>query len=633
VGKNACYRDGYNRWVKVMIKISNLNKSFGDRILFDNLNLNINAKEKIGLVGRNGHGKTSLFKMILNKMDYDSGSISMPKNYRLGYLEQHINFTCQNILEEVCMALPQSQKDEQWKAEKILFGLGFSKNDISKNPSDFSGGYKIRINLAKVLLSNADMLMLDEPNNYLDIVAIRWLSGFLRSWQGELMLITHDRNFMDTVITHCVAIHRTKARKVEGTTCKLYEQITKEEEIYEKTRLNIEKKKKQTELFIKRFRAKARLAGMVQSRIKSLEKQENLDELSKIDNLDFSFSGLDFHASKMLSVYNLSFGYTKDCNLIQKLNFDVLKRDRICVIGKNGKGKSTLLKLLAERLTPSDGSIKKHPDLKTAYFVQSDSANLNPNKTVYEEIVGSNSDSLLQKARNIAGAVMFSGDDALKKIEVLSGGEKSRVLLGKILANPCHLLLLDEPTNHLDIESCKSLVEAINEFPCSVIMVTHNEGILHTIATKLIVFDRDEISIFDGTYRDFLDTKGWEDESDILERKTSAQIVLKKDRNNIKKVRAKIIQDRSKVLRPLEEKVKTIEKDIFDLEKELSLNTQQLIIASRERNIAFLSESFKLNKILKNKIETLYKELDLNTKNLEQESKYFTQLIDKLQDG
>jgi ATP-binding cassette subfamily F protein 3 len=545
-----------------MIKITNLNKSFGSRILFDDLNLNISEKERVGLIGRNGHGKTTLFKMILNKMDYDSGSISMPKNYKLGYLEQHINFTKNTAVDEACLALPENEKDEKWKAEKILSGLGFSSSDMLKNPMDFSGGYKIRINLAKVLLSNADMLMLDEPNNYLDIVAIRWLGSFLRSWKGELMLITHDRNFMDSVITHCAIIHRTKARKTEGNTQKLYDQIEKEEEIHEKTRLNVEKKKKQTELFISRFRAKARLAGMVQSRIKSLEKQENLEELTKIENLDFSFSGLDFHAAKMLGAQNLTFVYKNDKLLKNKLSFDVLKKDRICVIGKNGKGKSTLLKLIADRLTLNDGSIKKHPDLKTAYFVQSDSANLNPHKTVYEEILSIDNKCLPQRARNIAGSVMFSGDDALKKIEILSGGEKSRVLLGKILANPCHLLLLDEPTNHLDIESCESLIDAIDEFKGSVIMVTHNEEILHSIATKLIVFDRDQVSVFEGTYQDFLDKCGWEDEGTKLKNKTAQKTFKSKD--EIKKMRAEIIQEKSRILKPLEEKVKTTEKDILD---------------------------------------------------------------------
>jgi ATP-binding cassette subfamily F protein 3 len=611
-----------------MIKIAGLNKSFGSRVLFDNLNLNINAKERVGLIGRNGHGKTTLFKIILNKMDHDSGSISIPKNYKFAYLEQHINFIKNTAIGEVCLALPEDEKDETWKAEKILAGLGFSSSDMLKNPMDFSGGYKVRINLAKMLLSNADMLMLDEPNNYLDIVAIRWLSNFLRSWKGELMLITHDRNFMDSVITHCAIIHRTKARKIEGNTQKLYDQIEKEEEIYEKTRLNVEKKQKQTELFIRRFRAKARLAGMVQSRIKSLEKQENLAQLTQIENLDFSFSSLTFNAAKMLSAHNLTFGYQEDNPLINKLSFDILKKDRICVIGKNGKGKSTLLKLIADRLSPCDGVIKKHPDLKTAYFAQSDSANLNPQKTVYEEILATDNKCLPQRARNIAGSVMFSGDDALKKIEVLSGGEKSRVLLGKILASPCHLLLLDEPTNHLDIESCESLIDAIDEFQGSVIMVTHNEKILHSVATKLIIFDRDQVSVFDGTYQDFLDKRGWEGEGSKLKARISQKIPKNKD--EIKKVRAEIIQEKSRILKPLEEKMKIIETTISVKEKEFNSNNERLVIASVKGDTDFLSEGAKLNKVLKSEIENLYTELASSVDKLERETEHFQKLLKNL---
>ncbi|MDR3256060.1 MAG: ATP-binding cassette domain-containing protein [Endomicrobium sp.] len=616
-----------------MIKITDLSKSFGSKILFDNLNLSINAKERVGLIGRNGHGKTTLFKMILGKMDYDSGSIGMPKNYKLGYLEQHINFTKNTAVDEACIALPEDEKDEKWKSEKILSGLGFSESDMLKNPLEFSGGYKIRINLAKVLLSNANMLMLDEPNNYLDIVAIRWLSGFLRLWKGELMLITHDRNFMDTVITHCAAIHRTKARKIEGNTQKLYEQIDKEEEIYEKTRLNVEKKKKQTELFIRRFRAKASLAGMVQSRIKSLEKQGTLEALSEIENLDFSFSGLNFNAAKMLSVYNLTFGYIRNTPLISKLNFDILKKDRICVIGKNGKGKSTLLKLLADRLDPCDGSIKRHPDLKTAYFVQSDSANLNPQKTVYEEILSTDTKCLPQRARNIAGSVMFSGDDALKKIEILSGGEKSRVLLGKILANPCHLLLLDEPTNHLDIESCESLIDAINEFEGSVVMVTHNEEILHSIATKLIIFDRDEVSVFDGIYQDFLTKKGWDDEGSKLKSKTVQKMPDAKRKDEMKKMRAEIIQEKSRIIKPLKEKIKLLEQNIAEKEREFNFNNEKLVEASVKEDIAFLQEGPKLNKTLKSEIENFYTELAFAVDKIECESGYFEKLLKKIEDN
>jgi len=605
-----------------MIKIADLSKSFGSRILFDNLNLNINAKERVGLVGRNGHGKTTLFKIILGEAEYDSGSISIPKNYKIGYLQQHISFTKPAAIEEACLALPSAERDETWKAEKILSGLGFSSSDMLKNPLEFSGGYKIRINLAKVLLSDADMLMLDEPNNYLDIVAIRWLTGFLRSWKGELMLITHDRSFMDSVVTHCAAIHRTKARKTEGNTQKLYEQIEKEEEIYEKTRLNVEKKRKQTEIFIRRFRAKARLAGMVQSRIKCLEKQDDMQELTAIEDLDFSFSSLTFNAAKMMGVHNLEFGYTKDNILIDKLSFDVLKKDRICVIGKNGKGKSTLLKILSDRLSTIHGGIKKHPDLKISYFVQSDAANLTPNKTVFEEIINADNKCLPQRARNIAGNMMFSGDDALKKIEVLSGGEKSRVLLGKILVTPCHLLLLDEPTNHLDMESCEGLIDAINEFEGSVILVTHNEELLHNIADKLIVFDREKVSVFDGTYQEFLDARGWEDESGEIKNKSGRKDKIL-SREEIKKQRAQLIQEKSKVLKPLEEKISKTEKEISEKETLLSANTEKLIQASENLDIAFLAEGPKIDKQLRSELENLYEALANLTEEFENKTEHF----------
>lgn len=605
-----------------MIKITDLNKSFAGRTLFDNLNLSVNEKERIGIVGRNGCGKTTLFKILLGKTEYDSGSVSIPKNYKIGYLEQHINFTESTAVREACLALTENEKDERWKAEKILSGLGFSAADMLKNPMEFSGGYKIRINLAKILLSDADMLMLDEPNNYLDIVAIRWLTGFLRAWKGELLLITHDRKFMDGVITHCTAIHRAKARKVEGGTQKLYEQINKEEEIYEKTRLNQEKKRKQTEIFIRRFRAKARLAGMVQSRIKCLEKQEIMQELTEMESLDFSFSSVTFNAAKMLGVHNLGFGYNAGNMLMRKLSFDVLKNDRICVIGKNGKGKSTLLKLLSGRLAPAEGGIKKHPELKIAYFVQSDSANLVLQRTVFDEIMNTDSQCLAQKARNIAGAMMFSGDEAMKKIEVLSGGEKSRVLLGKILVKPCHLLLLDEPTNHLDMESCESLIEAVNGFEGSVIMVTHNEELLHNVARRLIVFDRGKVSVFEGTYRDFLNAKGWEDEGDGLKSKNAG-----KDkacgRREIKKQRALLIQEKAKVLNPLQERVLFLEKEISLKEKEQSLNTEKLIEASLRKDIGFLAEGPKTDKRLRMELDKLYEELADVTEEFEKQTLYF----------
>ncbi|MCK9582610.1 MAG: ATP-binding cassette domain-containing protein [Endomicrobiales bacterium] len=497
-----------------MIKVFEVSKSYGDQVLFDELSFNVNKGEKIGLVGRNGHGKSTIFQMILGNVEPDSGSITAPKNYRIGHLEQHIHFTQPTALEEGALGLPHGEEYDTWKVEKILFGLGFTEEDMDKNPNEFSGGYQIRLNLAKLLVSNPDMLMLDEPNNYLDIVAIRWLEEFLKSWRGEAILITHDRSFMDRVVTHTVAIHRTKAKKIEGDTEKLYTQINQEEEIYEKTRLNEQKKRRQVELFIAKFKAKASFASRANSRVKMLEKQGEMKELETIKDLDLYFNSAHFAADQMMSANEISFSYNgKEPYLIKDFSLVIEKKDRICIIGKNGKGKSTLLKLLAGELTPISGIIKKHSLLQEGYFGQTNKLDLNNDYTVLEEIKSTDKKCLESTARSIAGGLMFPGDDALKKIRVLSGGEKSRVLLGKILVKPTHLLFLDEPTNHLDMQSCDSLIEAIDDFEGSVVMVTHNEMHLRSVATKLVIFDNDKVTIYKGGYDDFLRDIGWSDEA------------------------------------------------------------------------------------------------------------------------
>ncbi|MBN1499839.1 MAG: ABC-F family ATP-binding cassette domain-containing protein [Spirochaetes bacterium] len=496
-----------------MIKISGLNKSFGSQVLFDDLSLSINKGEKVGLVGRNGHGKSTLFQMILGNVEYDSGTISIPKNYRIGHLEQHLHFTKATVLEECSLGLPEGEEYNTWLVEKILSGLGFSENDMQRSPHEFSGGYQIRMNLAKLLVSEPDMLMLDEPTNYLDIIAIRWLEEFLREWENEFILITHDRSFMDAVVTHTAAIHRTKARKVEGDTDKLYGQINQEEEIYEKTRQNEAKKRRQEEIFIARFKAKASFASRAQSRVKKLEKQGEMKALDNIQDLELYFNSAPFAAAQMMSAEEISFSYDgKEPFLIDKFSLAVGKNDRICIIGKNGKGKSTLLKLLCGELKPVSGEISKHPSLQEGYFGQTNKIDLNDNRTVSEEIRSADKSCNEFKARSIAGGLMFPGDNALKKIKVLSGGEKSRVVLGKILVTPSHLLFLDEPTNHLDMQSCDSLIEAIDNFDGSVIMVTHNEMHLRAVATKLIVFDNNKIITYSGTYDEFLSDVGWSDE-------------------------------------------------------------------------------------------------------------------------
>ncbi|WCL49732.1 ABC-F family ATP-binding cassette domain-containing protein [Leptospira sp. GIMC2001] len=496
-----------------MIHLSNIQHSFGKQTLFDDLSFSINTGEKVGLVGRNGHGKSTLIGMMMGNIEPDSGTITKPKGYKIGHLSQHLKFTMPTVLEECSLGLPEGEEYNTWLVEKVLFGLGFAEKDMERSPNEFSGGYQIRMNLAKLLVSSPNMLMLDEPNNYLDIVTIRWLEEFLREWEGEIVLITHDRAFMDNIVTHTVAIHRRKAIKVQGDTDKLYSQINQSEEIYEKTRLNQEKKRKQEEVFIQKFKAKASFASRAQSRVKKLEKQGVMKELEKIEDLELYFNNASFAAKEMVSTQEINFSYDgKTPYLIENFSLSVGSRDRICIIGKNGKGKSTLLKLLAAELEPVSGKISKHPSLKEGYFGQTNKLNLNESNTVTDEIKSADPSCTEAKARTIAGGLMFSDDLALKKVKVLSGGEKSRVLLGKILVAPAHILYLDEPTNHLDMQACDSLIEAIDNFDGSVVMVTHDESHIRAVATKLVVFDNDQVSIYPGGYDDFLEDIGWSDE-------------------------------------------------------------------------------------------------------------------------
>jgi ATP-binding cassette subfamily F protein 3 len=488
-----------------MIKVSNLYKAYGSQILFQDTSFHINPRERVGLIGRNGQGKSTLLHIISSRESADSGEISMPRNYTVTYLDQHISFASETVLQEACLGLPDQMKHESWRAQKILSGLGFSPEDMEDHPSRFSGGFQIRLNLAKVLVSEPQLLLLDEPTNFLDVLSIRWLTRFLRSWPGELIIITHDRNFMDNVVTHVMAINNNKIKKLQGKTEKVYNQIAQEEEIQVKTRAKVEKREKQMERFISRFRAKARLAGLVQSRVKMMEKMDKPDKMEKLKTMDFSFNFAGFSAKHMMQVKNLTFSYnTIEPWLIKDLGFDIHSNDRIGIVGKNGKGKSTLLRLLCGELTPARGTVEYHPRLITGYFGQTNLKILKDNHTVLEEIMDADPEKDMKKARNICGSMLFSGDDALKRVSVLSGGEKARTLLGRVLVKPSHLLLLDEVSNHLDMESCDSLLAAMDAFEGAVIFVTHNEMFLNSLAERLIVFDQDRVFVYEGRYQHFL---------------------------------------------------------------------------------------------------------------------------------
>lgn len=514
-----------------MVIASNLQKSFGPQVLFEDVSFLINKGERVGLVGKNGTGKSTLFKMILGQERQDSGTLSTPKGYRVGALDQHIHFTHSTVLEECITALPAEKQWDHYKAEIILSGLGFSEADFQKDPTTFSGGFQVRINLCKALLADPNMLLLDEPTNYLDILSLRWLKDYLNKWPGEIILITHDRDFMDKVTTHTLGLHRKQAKKVKGDTIKYYEMIIQEEETYEQTRKNLENKRKEMQLLVDRFRAKASKASMAQSRLKMMEKMGTMEKLETEKNLGFRFNHLPCPGKTIMNIKDLSFSYDGNPvnNIFSGLNFSIGRKDRIGIIGANGKGKSTLLNCLAEELTPTSGSINRHPSTRPGHFGQTNIDRLEPKNRVLDEILRSNPNLSLQAAHSICGAMMFDGDLSKKKVSVLSGGERSRVLLGKIISHPTNLLLLDEPSHHLDVESIESLIEELNDYQGALVIVTHSELILKTLAKNLIIFHKGNAEYFHGGYEDFLEKVGWEGEP-MAEKKAKTKINKKEAR-------------------------------------------------------------------------------------------------------
>lgn len=492
-----------------MIQVFNLAKSFSGRKLFEEVSFSVSPRERIGFVGRNGAGKSTIMKIIMGQETPDQGEVVVPKSYRIGYLDQHIHFTMPTLLEECCQALPEENQYDYYKAEIILEGLGFSVEDLQKDPNSFSGGFQLRINLTKVLLQEPNMLLLDEPTNYLDILSLRWLESFLSKFPGEVILITHDREFMDTVVTHVMGISRLLIRKVKGDTKQYYEQILLEEEIHEKTRAKQIKKVEQLQSFVDRFGAKASKATQAQSKLKQIKKMSILGSLSEEMSLGFRFNYEKTLAKNMLTVEDLSFGFPGQELLFSNLHFTLAQGECLAIIGKNGKGKTTLLNVLADYLQPITGSITFHPTTKLGFYEQTNRKKLGLGNDIVEEISSANPLLSFTAVRAICGAMMFPGDDAKKKIKVLSGGEQSRVLLGKVLAQTSNFLMLDEPSNHLDMESIEAITEEINQFEGPRIIVTHNEDMLRNLATKLIVFREDSAQLFNGTYDEFLESIGW----------------------------------------------------------------------------------------------------------------------------
>ncbi|MFT5835572.1 MAG: ATP-binding cassette subfamily F protein 3 [Sulfurimonas sp.] len=609
-----------------MIQLNNISKSYSSQELFSNLNFKLNSGNRVGLVGRNGSGKSTLFKLILAEESADGGEIIIPKNYKIGTLKQHLTFSESTLREEAALALEEDMKYDVYRVEKILFGLGFVQDDLGKDPLSFSGGYQIRINLAKLLVTEPNLLLLDEPTNYLDIVSLRWLKSFLRSFEGEVILITHDRNFMDSITTHTMGLVRKKIELIPGDTHKFYEQLQANDELHSKQKIAQDKKVKEMEEFIAKNKARASTATRAQSKVKELQKMDLLDNLNFDNTLEFNFNFKDTPAKILLDVKDLKFGYTPENILFDKISFTLEKGECLGIIGKNGKGKSTLLNTIAGELKQLSGQVDFHGSTSFAHFGQTNIAHLSDKNTVMDEIYVGNPKLSEANVRSICGGMMFSGDAAKKKISLLSGGEKSRVMLGQIIARNVNLLFLDEPTNHLDMDSIEALTNAIKKFNGSVIIVTHSEELLRRVCDRLIIFAKDGAEYFDGGYNDFLEKIGWEDE----EKEQKVKAAPKGNQKENKKLKAEMVRERNKLTSSLKKKVEKLETKIMETEERLEIHHHGLIAVSNSGESSKLMELTKLVSDEEAFVEEAFEELEIVQTQLDEINDKYQHKIDEL---
>jgi ATP-binding cassette subfamily F protein 3 len=534
-----------------MLNVSNVTKIQGGETLYSKASFQINPGEKVGLVGPNGSGKSTLFRMIIKDDTNYEGQISFPEKLKLAYFSQTVGemkgrSALQEVIEadekikvlshklkefEVKLCEPMSDDemnavlvemgdvqtefekrggyDLETRAEEVLTGLGIAPADHHKDTGDFSGGWKMRIALAKVLVLKPDLIIMDEPTNYLDMETILWLENWLQTYPGAIFMTTHDRDFMNNVCKKIIDISNKSMTSYSGN----YDFYLKEREI----RLDQIKAEhaRQAEMlskeeeFIAKFKARASHAAQVQSRIKKIDKIERIELPPEQDIMSFDFQAPPRGGDDVIVFEGLGKVWSKnngdEHRVFENLDGIIKRQDKIALVGVNGAGKSTLLKVICGRTEPTEGSYKIGPSIKVGYFSQYSFDVLNPESTVYEEIQGSlplASDGFL---RNLLAAFLFRGDDVLKKVKHLSGGEKSRLIMASLLSQDNNFLVLDEPTNHLDIASRDVLLEALKGFEGTILIVSHDRHFLHGLAQKVYEVDHGHIRVYPGNYKYYLE--------------------------------------------------------------------------------------------------------------------------------
>ena len=596
-----------------MIAINNLTFEIGARALYDEANWHIKPGEKIGLIGANGTGKTTLLKIIVGAYSPTSGTISMAKDLKMGYLNQDLlsyqtdksilhvameAFERQNQLhteieillnkletdysEEVLHKLSDKQHEFEaldgynieFKAHEILAGLGFSEEDQKRNLMTFSGGWRMRVMLAKILLQTPDILLLDEPTNHLDLPSIKWLETYLQSYEGAIVIVSHDRYFLDRVVKKIVESRKGKLIPYAGNYSFYLEEKALREEIQSGQYKNQQAKIKQEERLIERFRAKASKAKMAQSRIKALEKMERVDDVDD-DNpsVNFSFKFSKQSGRHVVRMEHVSKAYP-NLQILNDAHAVIEKGDKIALIGANGKGKSTLLRIVAGADKEFEGMSETGHNVTTTFFAQHQLESLHLENEILRELQAFAPKHTETELRSILGCFLFTGDDAFKKIKVLSGGEKSRVALAKALTADANFLILDEPTNHLDIQSVNILIQALQQYEGTLIAVSHDRYFLDNVANKIWYIENQQIKAYPGTYAEY---EEWQSKRPPVIERPSTPVIKKQDKPaekaNVSDDKSKNLKKLNQTLQQLEEKIADLELDVRNIEAELGNDT------------------------------------------------------------